>query len=114
MIDRHLATRADHGPVDVYRFVKRMTLDLAAEVFLGAGLGTRADRVNRAFSDAIGAAVTPLRLDLLGTRYGRGLRGRRWLQRFFAEEIDRRRTPTCSSRSVAVPTRASATTSRGW
>lgn len=88
--DRHLDALGP-GEVDVYAVTKRLTLDIAAEVFVGVPLGEQADTVNRAFSDAIRATVTPVRLPLPGTTYARGLAGRRTLQRVFGELVARRR-----------------------
>lgn len=90
VIDRHL----DHlgpGPVDIYRFMKRLTLDIAAGVFVGASLGAQAQAVNDAFVAMMAASVTPLRLDLPGTPYRRGMRGRRRLDAIFGALVTERR-----------------------
>jgi cytochrome P450 len=79
VVDRHLAGVGD-GPVDVYRLMKSLTLDVAAEVFVGASLGDEIEEVNRAFVDMMGAVITPIRAALPGTAYRRGLEGRRRLE----------------------------------
>jgi cytochrome P450 len=60
--------------------VKRLTLDIATEVFLGAELGPEAERVNRAFEDTVVAGASLVRADVPGGRWRRGLRGRRVLE----------------------------------
>jgi cytochrome P450 len=79
------------GPVDMYQLMKRLTLAIAAEVFVGDPLGQRTERVNRAFVAAVRASITPLRADLPGTVYGRGIRGRRELERYFGGLVAERR-----------------------
>jgi cytochrome P450 len=72
-------------PADGFRVlpaVKQLTLDLATETFMGAELGTTADRVNRAFVDAVRAGTSFVRFPVPGGRWARGLRGRRVLEEF--------------------------------
>lgn len=88
--DRHLRALPD-GDVDVYLLMKRLTLDIAAEVFVGVSLGEESERVNRAFADAVAASITPLRIALPGTPYRRGLRGRAELTRVFGDLVAARR-----------------------
>ncbi len=84
--DRHLAALPP-GEFDVYVLMKRLTLDIAAEVFVGASLGPQADEVNRAFAAAVRASITPVRVPLPGTTFRRGLDGRRTLQRVFGDLV---------------------------
>ena len=82
------------GPVDVYALVKRLTLDIAAQVFVGASLGAQAETVNASFVAMMKASMAPLRLDLPGTTYGRGVRARARLERLVTEMVnDRRGSP---------------------
>ncbi len=90
VIDRHLDDLGP-GPVDIYRFMKRLTLDIAADVFVGASLGAQAQAVNDAFVAMMAASVTPLRRDLPGTPYRRGLQGRRKLDAIFGALVTERR-----------------------
>jgi cytochrome P450 len=78
--------------VDLYRVVKQLTLDIATVVFVGERPGRSSGRMNRAFIDAVGAAVTPVRREVPGSAFRRGMRGRRYLERFFLERIPQRRT----------------------
>jgi cytochrome P450 len=89
--DRHLAG-IDGGPVDVYRLIKALTLDVAAEVFVGASLRGDAEAVNQAFVDMMAGAVTPVRRDVPFTAFRRALRGRRRLEALFERLVTERRS----------------------
>ncbi|MFP5020278.1 cytochrome P450 [Pseudonocardia phyllosphaerae] len=76
----------------LYPALKRLTLDVAQQVFMWARSGPEADTVNRAFVDCVRAANSFVRHDLPGTRWRRGLRGRAVLERWFRSNLDARRT----------------------
>jgi len=57
VIDRHLDDLGP-GPVDIYLFMKRLTLDIAADVFVGACLGREAEAVNDSFVAMMAASIT--------------------------------------------------------
>ena len=78
-------------PLRFYDAVKALTLDLAADSFLGMSLGPQAERINQAFVDEVQAAVTPVRRPLPGTQMRRGVRARRYLIDLFEAEIPARR-----------------------
>ncbi len=75
------------GEFDVYRLMKRLTLDIAAGVFVGAPLGLRREAVNRAFAAAVKASIAPIRVAVPGSALRRGLDGRRELQQVFGELV---------------------------
>jgi cytochrome P450 len=76
----------------LYPALKQLTLDLASRIFLGLALGNDSKAVNRAFVAAVAASIATVRQPLLPmTTYGRGLRGRRLLERMFAKLIRERR-----------------------
>jgi len=77
-----------------YPALKDLTLDLATQIFMGgADLATpdELDRVNAAFVDCVQAATSLVRLPLPGSRWGRGLRGRRLLEDFLGRHLARKR-----------------------
>jgi len=74
-----------------YPAVKQLMLDNAAVAFLGLELGPQANRVNKAFVDSVAASVAVVRMPLPGLGFRRGLEGRKFLARFFAEQIPVRR-----------------------
>lgn len=79
------------GEVDVYALTKRLTLDIAAQVFVGASLGEQARTVNEAFVAMMRASVDPVRREIPGTPFWRGMRARRTLQALFTDLVEQRR-----------------------
>lgn len=78
-------------PIKFYSAIKKLTLDLAADCFLGMPLGPEADRVNQAFVDEVQASVAPIRSPLPGTMMGKGAKARAYLIDLFKREIPARR-----------------------
>lgn len=74
-----------------YDAIKALTLDLAAESFLGMDLGPQAKRVNQAFVDEVQASVAPIRVPIPGTMMARATRSRAYLIALFKAEIPARR-----------------------
>ena len=91
---QHVAAAvAGAGPdgIDVYTMTKRLTLDIATQVFVGLDLGPQADVVNDSFVAMMRASVSPLRRDIPGTPFARGLRARRTLQELLTGLVLERR-----------------------
>jgi cytochrome P450 len=78
--------------IDVYRMTKRLTLDIATQVFVGVDLGPEADLVNDSFVAMMKASVSPIRRGIPGTPYARGLAARRRLTDLLTELVLQRRT----------------------
>ena len=74
-----------------YPAIKKLTLDLAADSFIGIPFGPEADRINQAFVDMVQASVAPIRKPLPGTLMRRGVKGREFLVDFFSKEALKRR-----------------------
>ena len=74
-----------------YPAIKKLTLDLAADSFLGVPLGPEADAINKAFVDMVQAAVGVVRKPLPCTAMGRGAAGRKFLVEWFTAETIKRR-----------------------
>ncbi|HEX5193111.1 MAG TPA: cytochrome P450 [Solirubrobacteraceae bacterium] len=74
-----------------YDAVKQLTLDIGTEVFVGASLGADADRVNRAFVDAVHGGKAVIRTDAGFGAWHRGLIGRRLLEDHFRALLPGRR-----------------------
>lgn len=78
----------------MYPQLKRLTLDIATEVFMGEPLGKEADKINEAFVDCVKAGTAIVRYPVPGGRWQRGLRGRATLEAFFRSRIaGKRREP---------------------
>jgi cytochrome P450 len=75
-----------------YPAIKQLTLDLAADSFLGLPLGPEADQINRAFVDMVAASIGVVRKPLPFTAMGRGVAGRKYLIGYFTREVERRRS----------------------
>ena len=74
-----------------YPAIKQLTLDLAADSFLGVPLGPEADAINKAFVDMVQASIGVVRRPLPFTAMGRGVAGRKFLLDYFTRETLRRR-----------------------
>jgi cytochrome P450 len=74
-----------------YPAIKQLTLDLAADSFLGLPWGPESDRINRAFVDMVQASIGVVRKPLPFTAMGRGVAGRKFLIDYFTREVERRR-----------------------
>jgi len=79
------------GPMRFYPAIKQLTLDLAADSFIGIPFGEEADKVNQAFVDMVQASVAPIRRPLPFTKMKRGTDGRAYLVEYFTKETQRRR-----------------------
>ena len=96
-IDAGLDAWSPSRSFQAYPALKNLTLDLATQTFMGGADLTDADelaRVDQAFIDCVQAALGIVRLPLPGTRWRRGLRGRRLLEDFFRRQIPARRAST--------------------
>lgn len=88
---RSVAGWGGEGFVPFYPRLKRLTLELAGEVFTGVGPGAELDRLNDAFVAMMAGSFTLLRIPLPGTVYGRAVAARAWMERWFGEQVAARR-----------------------
>lgn len=79
------------NPMLFYPAIKKLTLDLAADSFIGIEWGPEADKINEAFVYMVQASVAPIRKPLPGTLMRKGVKGREFLVDFFTKETLRRR-----------------------
>ena len=75
----------------MFTALKQLTLDLATEVFMGDELGREVNKVNKAFVDTVRAGTSLIRYPLPGTRWKRGIDGRKVLERFFFSKLESRK-----------------------
>lgn len=86
-------------PMLFYPAIKQLTLDLAADSFLGIPWGPESQEVNQAFVDLVNASIGIVRKPWPGTAMGRGVAGRNYLVELFtAETLKRRETGARGSR----------------
>ena len=76
-----------HKEFRFYRAIKELTLNLAANVFVGESLNKEADTVNKAFVDLVDAAMVIVRYPIFGNKYQRGLKARAYLEDYFRSRI---------------------------
>ncbi|MGB7408149.1 MAG: cytochrome P450 [Pontixanthobacter sp.] len=79
------------GTMQFYPAIKKLTLDLAADSFIGIEWGPEADRINEAFVHMVQASVAPIRKPLPFTLMRKGVKGREFLVEYFTKETLRRR-----------------------
>ncbi len=85
VIGRRVAALRSQRRASAYPFVKSLALDIATRVFMGAEPGADADRINRAFVDAVDASIALVRVPVWPLPYCKGIRG----QAFLAERFRR-------------------------
>ena len=93
-LNRGITARVEEwggADMEFYPAIKKLTLDLAADSFIGIPLGPEAEQINRAFTDMVQASVAPIRKPLPGTLMRRGVKGREFLVDFFSKEALKRR-----------------------
>lgn len=90
-IESAVAAWGTQPELHFYPEVKRLTLAIAADCFLGLSLQREIDAVNTAFSDVVEASTAVVRAPLIGRKYSRGLQGRRYLEHFIRTRIPARR-----------------------
>lgn len=89
-IAQRTATWGDK-PMKFYPAIKQLTLDLAAESFIGLPWGPEAEKINQAFVNMVQASVAPVRKPLPFTLMRKGVKGREFLVDYFTKETLRRR-----------------------
>lgn len=93
-IERTLDTWVPKAGFRAYPAIKELTLSLATEIFMGGAEGSSAQEmreVNRAFIGCVQAATAIIRYPLPGTRWRRGIQGRKRLEAFFRRYLPARR-----------------------
>lgn len=79
------------GQMEFYPAIKKLTLNLAADSFIGIEWGPEADKINEAFVYMVQASVAPIRKPLPFTLMRKGVKGREFLVEYFTKETERRR-----------------------
>ena len=79
------------GDMLFYPAIKKLTLELAADSFIGVPWGPEADRINQSFVDMVAAAITPVRKPLPFTQMRKGVKGREFMVDYFTSETLKRR-----------------------
>ncbi|MGB1544116.1 MAG: cytochrome P450 [Spongiibacter marinus] len=91
MIDQRLAQLPAGQQVMFKDEIKAILLDVAAQVFMGVDIGDDAQKINRAFVHAMEASLAVVKLPIPGTTWKKGLDGRKTLERFVEQHIQKKR-----------------------
>lgn len=93
-IEQGMATWAEDKEFPAYWRLKQLTLDIAADLFMGGARDTgqaEMDRVNKAFIACVQAAAGIIRANVPLTRWGRAYRGRKVLEDFLRHYLPAKR-----------------------
>jgi len=91
-IEEGVASWGQRPDLRAFLAFKKLTLDLAASIFLGEPLGPQTDHSNHAFEDMVAASMSQIRLNLPGLEFSRGLKGRAFMAGFISGLIEKKRT----------------------
>ncbi len=95
-IESGIAAWQPGNKFSVYDHLKALTLDIGSEAFIGRLPGPEAARLTRAFLDTVRAPTDLIRFPLPGTRWRKGVVGRRVLEDFFRRELPAKRASGAS------------------
>ncbi|MGZ4451866.1 MAG: cytochrome P450 [Nocardioides sp.] len=93
-IAKGLEAWGDGGDIKSYWKLKQLTLDIAADIFMGGAADTsqaEMDKVNKAFIACVQAAAGIVRGDVPGTRWGKAYKGRKVLEEFLKHYLPAKR-----------------------
>lgn len=91
VIRDHIDSLAKCGSISFYKWAKHLTLDIAIKVFMGIKPGKEADRVNKWFTQIVKSSISIVRLNLPFTDYGKGIRARKKLAKYFSKLVEEKR-----------------------
>lgn len=91
-VDAAVTNWSAQAEMAFYPAIKRLTLAIAADLFMGAQLDSEIEQISSDFTDLVAASVAVIRVPVLGRTYARGVKARARLARFVRERIGARRT----------------------
>ena len=90
-IESSVAQWGAQGSIKFYPAIKRLTLAIAADVFLGTQIDAEIDQISSDFSDLVAASMAVVRIPVVGRLYARGVNARARLAEFIRSRIAQRR-----------------------
>ena len=94
-MNAHIGNEIQHWPtgteIKFLDHIKTLLLDVGAQIFFGLEMGPESDKVNQSFIDATEASLAVLRVEIPGTLWYRGMKGRRYLENFVTDLIPEKR-----------------------
>jgi cytochrome P450 len=91
LVGSTVARWPEHVRFPLYPTVKRMSLDVAADVFMAVEVGAERARLAKAFLACTHAGLSILRFNAPGGKWAAGLRGRKLLEDYFARMLPAKR-----------------------
>ncbi len=91
-IEQDLAHWQPGSQFKVFDHLKDLTLNIGSEIFIGHEAGPQTAALNKAFLATVRAGTDMLRLPIPGTRWHKGLKGRRVLEAFMVAELPAKKT----------------------
>jgi cytochrome P450 len=82
---------AAEGAILAYPAIKKLTLGMAARIFIGTELGPETTRMNEAFEHLVAASMSHIRLPIPGLEFQRGLQARKFMVKYFRGMIEAKR-----------------------
>jgi len=96
ILRKHVAQWADKGDIHFVQAIKAALLEVGSRVFLGMELGDDSEMLNQAFIDMAEASSSPLRFNIPGTAYYRGLKSYQLMSDYFRGQITQKRESNSS------------------
>jgi len=94
-MNAHIGSEIQNWPADQeIRFldnIKSLLLDVGAQIFFGMEMGPESDKVNQSFIDTTDASLAVIRIPIPGNLWHRGMKGRRYLEKFVTGLIPEKR-----------------------
>jgi len=81
---------ASGGSILGFAAYKRLTLELAASIFVGMDLGPATKAMNQAFEHMVAASMSRIRLRIPGLEFYRGLRGREFMLELLGAMLEKK------------------------
>lgn len=91
MFDAGLPQWKTNTEIHFFDNIKKMLLEGGAQLFLGVKMGREANKVNDAFIAAVDASLAVVRVPIPGNTWWKGLRGRRYLEKFIGNLVAQKR-----------------------
>ncbi len=76
--------------IGAFAAYKRLTLELAASIFVGMDLGPATQKMNLAFEHMVAASMSRIRLRIPGLEFYRGLRGREFMLELLGAMLEKK------------------------
>jgi cytochrome P450 len=91
LVRKDLESWPRSGQIMAYPTLKRLSLDIASEVFMGGPSDADDAILQKSFIDTVRAGVSAIRFPLPGSRWKRGLQGRVVLEDYFRSKVPEKR-----------------------